>query len=120
MMKPPKCPVCNHRAGSGTFLCVSCKPNRWVHPKCGGYTSTMVQNAGRSDDGRKLRCNNCKKVNQVRYFTFIPTGFAHVRRNGGRKHASVFPSSGGGGKKQDLWPVVFQEIKRIPKIRIFL
>ena len=31
------CPVCNKKAGGGTFVCTGCQPEKWVHLKCGGY-----------------------------------------------------------------------------------
>ena len=60
--KGEKCPVCNQRSGSGTFLCGGCQPNRWVHPNCGGYTKVEVQAARKSGTANELRCNNCKVV----------------------------------------------------------
>ena len=56
------CSVCGKVAGRGTFLRVGCDDQgRWVHPKCGGYTSNKVQESGKKDQQDQLRCNNCKK-----------------------------------------------------------
>ena len=54
------CPVCQKVAGRGTFNCVGC--GMWVHPKCGGYTPTEVQNLAKAGKEDELRCNDCKKV----------------------------------------------------------
>ena len=54
------CPVCGKLSGRGTFVCVGCGPDQWVHYKCGKYTSAEVQTA--VANGEQLRCNICKKV----------------------------------------------------------
>ena len=58
------CPVCRKTAGSGTFKCVNCEVESWVHPKCGGYSSAEIKEAAKSEALKNnLSCNNCKKVN---------------------------------------------------------
>ena len=62
MGKKELCPICGEQSGGGTFLCLGCGTDQWVHPKCGGYTKSEVQAAGKTAAKNDLRCNNCKKV----------------------------------------------------------
>ena len=51
------CPVCDNVAGTGTFTCNSCKPPRWVHYNCGGYTSHDINAAIDENRDELLTCN---------------------------------------------------------------
>ena len=68
-----KCPICNTRAGHGTFLCRGC--SFWIHPKCGGYTKAAVQEAGSEGTDHLLRCNNCAKVSSSCSYISFSTNF---------------------------------------------
>ena len=57
------CPICGKHSGAGTFICFGCGADKWVHPKCGGYTKAEVQAAGKTAAKNDLQCNKCKKVN---------------------------------------------------------
>ena len=48
------CPVCDKKAGGGTFICTICL--QWTHAKCGGYDVKSLK----KHDKLSLVCNNCK------------------------------------------------------------